>query len=95
MATLTADGLSPAPFLNGARCRRARSMPQEEDDEASATDLHGGEKQRVREIEIQIQTQEVEKIDLGLGLGLGLVEYLQNRSPVPEMTRATQRRETD
>ena len=38
-------------------------------------------------------TQEVEKIDLGLGLGL--VEYLRNRSPVPEMTRATQRRHTD
>jgi len=29
-------------------------MPQEED-EASATDLRGGEKQRVGEIEIQIQ----------------------------------------
>ena len=39
------------------------------------------------------ETQEVEKTDLGLGLGL--VEYLRNRSPVPEMTRATQRRETD
>jgi len=32
-------------------------MPQEEDGEALATDLHGGEKQRVREIEIQIQSQ--------------------------------------
>ena len=43
------------------------------------------------------ETQEVEKIDLGLGLGLGLgfVDNLRNRSLVPEMTRATQRRDTD
>ena len=39
------------------------------------------------------ETQEVEKTDLGLGLEL--VEYLRNRSPMPEMTRATQRRDTD
>ena len=76
-------------------------MPQEEDDEASATDLHGGENQSQRDRgtdpESVEETQEVEKIDLGLGigLGLGLVEYLRNRSLVPEMTRATQRRETD
>ena len=74
-------------------------MPQEEDDEASATDLHGGEKQSQRDRGIDPEsveeTQEVEKTDLGLGLGLGLVEYLRNRSPVLEMTRATQRRETD
>ena len=76
-------------------------MPHEEDDEASATDLHGGEKQSQRDRGIDPEsveeTQEVEKTDLGLGLGLGLglAEYLRNRSPVPEMTRATQRRETD
>ena len=70
-------------------------MPQEEDDEASSTDLHGGEKQSQRDRGIDLEpveeTQEVEKTDLGLvlGLGLGLVEYLRNRSPVPEMTRAT------
>ena len=62
-------------------------MPQEEDDEASATDLHGGEKQSQRDRgtdpESVEETQEVEKTDLGL------VEYLRNRSPVPEMTRAT------
>ena len=70
-------------------------MPQEEDDEASATDLHGGEKQSQRDRgtdpESVEETQEVEKIDLGLGLA----EYLHNRSSMPEMTRATQRRETD
>ena len=64
-------------------------MPQEEDDEASTTDLHGGEKQSQRDRgpdpELVEETQEVEKTDLGLGL----VEYLRNRSPVPEMTRAT------
>ena len=76
-------------------------MPQEEDDEASATDLHGREKQSQRDRGIDPEsveeTQEVENTDLGLGLGLGLglVEYLRNRSPVPEMTRATQRRHTD
>ena len=37
-------------------------MPQEED-EASATDLRGGEKQRVREIEIQIQGQLLSRRD--------------------------------
>ena len=72
-------------------------MPQEEDDEASATDLHGGEKQSQRDRgtdpESVEETQEVEKTDLGLGLGL--VEYLRNWSPVLEMTRATQRRETN
>ena len=64
-------------------------MPQEEDDEASATDLHGGEKQSQRDRgtdpESVEETQEVEKTNLGLGI----VEYLRNRSPVPEMTRAT------
>jgi len=38
MAPSTAEG-SLAPFLNGARGRLARPMPQLEDD-ASATDLH-------------------------------------------------------
>jgi len=72
-------------------------MPQEEDDEASATDLHGGEKQSQRDRgtdpESVEETQEVEKTNLGLELGL--LEYLRNWSPVPEMTSATQRRETD
>ena len=98
MATLTVDGWSPAQFLNGARGRCARSMPQEED-EASATDLRGGEKQRDRDPDpgSVTRSQRHKKIDLGLGLGLGLgfVDYLRNRSPVPEMTRATQRRDTD
>ena len=72
-------------------------MPQEEDDEASTTDLHGEEKQSQRDRgtdpESVEETQDKEKTDLGLGLvlvlGLGLVEYLRNRSLVPEMTRAT------
>jgi len=66
-------------------------MPQEED-EASATDLRGGEKQRDRDPDpgSVTQSQRHKKIDLGLGLGLGLgfVDYLRNRSLVPKMTRA-------
>ena len=41
--------LTPAPFLDGAHCRRlAMSMPEEED-AASGTDLCRGKRRRVRD----------------------------------------------
>ena len=69
-------------------------MPQEED-EASATDLRGGEKQRDRDPDPGSVTQSQRHKKTDLGLGLGFVDCLRNRSLVPEMTRATQRRDTD
>ena len=67
-------------------------MPQEED-EASTTDLRGGKKQRDRDPGSVTQSQRHKKTDLGLMLGF--MDYLRNRSLVPEMTRATQRKDTD
>ena len=74
---------SPAPFLDGAGGRLARSKPQLEDD-ASATDLRNNGRRRNQKHTLK-EKEEI-RTWLGLGLGLGLGIHLRSRSLVPEKT---------